>query len=282
MNKGMMGRATPFTAALLFVLASVSAACSSHLRDAKLFYARAGEEEARFRTAEAAALYKRARLEALREAGRKPSVQAYLIKGLSEVNLEMWKEAESSFAGAVALGHDEARSWASDASLLGLAASFEELGLGDQSGRIYAALVKGSKFRPAVMTAASRRVEAVLRASLALPQKEKEKSLAGLLREIDSLLTDDYACGLYHYLASQVCGHSGDLGRGYEEAVAARELGLPSEKILRDNDNQLIFCYKGQLAGLPSPEREVFDAQHRAWTARWGWPSPEKPAWKKD
>ncbi len=269
-------------AAVAVLAAALSSACVSHLRSAKTFYVRAGEEEARFRTVEAVALYKRARLEASREIGRRPSAQAYLVKGLAEVDLGLWKDAEASFAAAVALGHDQARSWASDAALLGLAASFEELGLSDQAGRVYAAMVKSSKFRPAVMTAASRRTEAVLRASIGLPAAERGKVLAGLLKEIDALLTDDYACGLYHYLASQVCGHAGDPVRSYEEAVAARELGLPSEKILRDNDNQLVFCYKLQLGGPPSRERDVFEARHRSWAARWGWPSPDKPAWKKD
>lgn len=280
-KRGHLIRAAAFGAVLAMALAAAPA-CASHLRNAKTLYARAGEEAARSHVESAAALYKKARLEAGREAARKPSAQAYLVKGLAEVDLGMWKEAEASFVKAFSFGQDSAQAWASDAALIGLAASFEELGFDSQASRIYADVMKKSKFRPAVRTAASKRTEAVLRASLDLPDKEKDKALSGLLRELDSALTDDYACGLLHYLVSQVCGHTGDLLRAYEEAVIARELGLPSDKMLRDNDNQLVFCYKELSVGLPSSKKEEFEARHRTWTARWGWTGPETPAWKKE
>lgn len=272
--------AAPVLAGIIILAVSVS--CASHLKKAKIYYARAGQEEAALRTERAVALYKLARFEASVEAEKDPSIQVFLVKGLAEVNLAMWKEAEASFVKAFALGHDPAQAWASDAALLGLAASFEAIGLDDSAGGVYENLMRNSKFRPAVMTSASKRTEAVLRKSLGLTPKEKGKALSALLRDLDKLIEDDYACGLYHYLASQVCGHSGDHERGYSEAVVARELGLSSEIILRDNDNQLVFCYKKLKDLLPSPEKEEFEARHAAWAARWGWPGPETPDWKKN
>lgn len=90
------------------------------------------------------------------------------------------------------------------------------------------------------------------------------------------------AAGLYHYLHAQVDGHLGDLHRSYEEAVMARELGLPSEKILRDNDNQLVYCYDKLKETLPAAGRESFAAAHSSWTRKWGWRDARTPAWKKE
>ncbi|MGZ7064993.1 MAG: hypothetical protein ACXVI6_01415 [Candidatus Aminicenantales bacterium] len=60
----------------------------------------------------------------------------------------------------------------------------------------------------------------------------------------------------------------------------ARELGLPSEKILRDNDNQIVFCYDKLTGALPAAERDAFAVSHAAWARKWGWPDARTPAWK--
>lgn len=258
-----------------------AAACATHLENAKLYYTRAGEESAAMRTEQAAAYFMRARKEAALAARRRPSAQAFTLKGLAEVNLGMWKEAEASFLKAFDLGHEPAQAWASDVALLGLALSFSELGLEDSAGRVYTELIRRSRFRPAAMAAASRRTEAVLKNALGLPEKERRKALASLLGELDSLALGDYACGLYHYLTSQVCGHLGDYERAYQEAVIARELGLPSEKALRDNDNQVVFCYDRLWAAADEEARGRLLERHRGWVKKWGWRDERTPAWKK-
>jgi hypothetical protein len=62
----------------------------------------------------------------------------------------------------------------------------------------------------------------------------------------------------------------------------ARELGLPSAEILRDNDNQLVFCYDRLTETLPAAERDAFAAAHAVWAKRWGWRDDRTPAWKKE
>jgi hypothetical protein len=106
--------------------------------------------------------------------------------------------------------------------------------------------------------------------------------LAGLIKTLDRLLDRDFACGLYHYLHAQVDAHLGDLRRSYEEAVMARELGLPSEKIGRDNDNGLVYCYVRLMDSLPPAEREALAAAQARWARKWGWRDDRTPAWKKE
>ena len=38
--------------------------------------------------------------------------------------------------------------------------------------------------------------------------------------------------------------HLQEFGKSFERAVMARELGLPTEQIFRDNDNQIVYCYR--------------------------------------
>jgi hypothetical protein len=118
----MMGRtfirslAVPaFLAALLF------AACATHLERAKLHYSRGQEFARTYRTAEAAASYKRALIEAGRAAGSGSSSQAFMVKGLAETGLERWAEAEASFLRASTLGFPDGQEWAADVARLGLA-----------------------------------------------------------------------------------------------------------------------------------------------------------------
>jgi len=271
-----------FPAAALVLALSLSFSCLAHLRKAKQYYAEAQDHARAFRTEPAVASWKKALEEADRECRRKPSAQAFTIKGLAETNLGRWRDAEASFLKAFSLGFDEGEAWAADTALVGLAASFEELGLEAPALRIYGQLVDKSDFKPALMTAAEKRTNLVLARAVGLDAEEKARTLAGLNKALDRLLDRDYACGLYHYLHAQVDGHLGDLRRSYEEAVMARELGLPWEKILRDNDNQLVYCYVKLKEALPAGEGEAFAAAHAGWTKKWGWRDDRTPAWKKE
>jgi tetratricopeptide (TPR) repeat protein len=269
----------PVAVALVVLL---SAACLPHLRRAKQFYAEGQDQARALRTEAAVASWKRALEEAERECRKKPSAQAYTIKGLAETNLGRWRDAEASFLKAFSLGFEPGEAWASDAALAGLAASFEEMGLEAPALRIYGQLVDRSDFKPALMTAAERRTDLVLARAVAAEPEEKARTLSALLKSIDRLIDRDFACGLYHYLHAQVDGHLGDLRRSYEESVMARELGLPSEKILRDNDNQVVFCFDSLKETMPEAERAAFAAAHAGWTKKWGWRDGRTPAWKKE
>jgi len=271
-----------FPAAALVLALSLSFSCLAHLRKAKQYYAEAQDHARAFRTEPAVASWKKALEEADRECRRKPSAQAFTIKGLAETNLGRWRDAEASFLKAFSLGFDEGEAWAADSALVGLAASFETLGLEAPALRIYGQLVDRSDFKPALMTAAEKRTNLVLARAVGLDAEEKARTLGGLNKTLDRLLDRDFACGLYHYLHAQVDGHLGDLRRSYEEAVMARELGLPWEKILRDNDNQLVYCYVKLKEALPAREGEAFAAAHAGWTKKWGWRDDRTPAWKKE
>jgi hypothetical protein len=276
----MIKKLFPVAALVFVVLFSVS--CLAHLRRAKQFYADGQDHARAFRTERAVASWKEALDEADRECRRKPSAQAFTIKGLAETNLGRWREAEASFLKAFSLGFATGETWASDAALSGLAASFEEFGLEAPALRIYGQLLDKSDFKPALMTAAEKRTNLVLARAVGLDQEEKSRTLAGLNKTLDRLLDRDFACGLYHYLHAQVDGHFGDLRRSYEEAVMARELGLQTEKILRDNDNQIVYCYDRLEKALAEAEGKAFAAAHARWTIKWGWRDARTPAWKKE
>lgn len=266
----------------LVLAASLSCGCLSHLASAKRSFAEGRDHAAALREDLAIASWKRSLEEAGRSCRRRPSAQAFTVKGLAETNLGLWREAEASFLKAFSLGFDKGEAWAADAALAGLAASFEELGLEAPALRIHAQLLDRSDFRPALMFAAERRTNLVLAAVPDQEPKERDRALAVLVKALDRLIDRDFACGLYHYLHAQVDGHLGDLRRAYEEAVMARELGLPSERIQRDNDNQLVFCYDRLAETLPAGERGTFAAAHEAWSRKWGWRDARTPAWKKE
>jgi len=266
----------------LFLAVALSAACLTHLGRAKRHYAEGQDQSRAFQTGQAVAHWKTALDEAAKSGRRRPSAQAFTVKGLAEANLGLWREAEASFLKAFSLGFDEGEAWASDSALAGLAASFEELDLEAPALRIYGQLVDRSDFRPALMIAAGRRTDLILARSAGLDPGEKTRALAALAKSLDRLLDRDFACGLYHYLHAQVDGHLGDLRRSYEEAVMARELGLPSEKIERDNDNQLVYCYVRLKDSLPPADRDALAAAQARWASKWGWRDDRTPAWKKE
>ena len=266
----------------LGLAAALSAACLTNFHRAKRDYAAGQEHAAAMRTEQAVASWKRAADDAGRASLRRPSAQSYTVKGLAEANLGRWREAEASFLKAFSLGFAKGESWAADAALAGLAASFAEFGLEAPALRMYAQLLDRSDFRPALMFAAEKRTNLVLAGAVGLEPRDRDRALSGLNKALDRLIDRDFACGLYHYLHAQVDGHLGDLRRSYEEAVMARELGLPAEKILRDNDNQLVYCYLRLRESLPAAEAEAFAAAHARWAGQWGWRDARTPAWKKE
>jgi hypothetical protein len=273
---------TRSVAIALALSAALSAACLTDLHRAKRDYA-AGQELARTsQTARAVASWKSALDQAGRACRRHPSAQAFTVKGLAEANLGRWREAEASFLRAFSLGFGPGEDWASDSAMAGLAASFEDMGLEAPALRLYAQIADRSEFRPALMVAAERRTNLMLARIADLGSAERARTLATLAKSLDRLVDRDFACGLYHYLRAQVEGHLADLRRAYEEAVMARELGLPSEKIGRDNDNLLVYCYVRLREALPPAERDALAAAQARWAAKWGWRDDRTPAWKKE
>jgi hypothetical protein len=277
----MTGRAARRFLALA-LCAAFLAGCASPLKRAKVHYARAQDLDRSYESGPAAAAMKRALLEADAAARKNPTAQAYTLKGLAEVRLERWADAAESFRRAFAFGFASGEQWAADVALLGAALGFEASGLADAAGRAYAHLMARSRFAPVRTAAAGKHVDLALSRALAAGHKDRDKALAGLVKDVGRLLDDDYASGFAHYLLSQVLAHRGELRPSYEEAVLARELGLPSEKVLRDNDNQIVFCRDRIREALGPEERAAFDAVHDAWTARWGWRDARTPPWKKE
>ncbi|MBN2265320.1 MAG: hypothetical protein JW775_05845 [Candidatus Aminicenantes bacterium] len=275
--KGLFAR---LLAPVLAVL--LSASCLAHLDRAKRSYAEGQARARAFQTEQAIAHWKRTLDEAGRACRRRPSAQAFTVRGLAEANLGRWRDAEVSFLAAFGLGFDKGEAWASDAALAGLAVSFEALGLEEPALRVYAQLADKSGFRPAVMLAAEKRTNLVLARAVDLDAGEKERALAALVKTLDRLVDRDFGCGLFHYLHAQVDGHLGELRRAYEEAVMARELGLPSEKIGRDNDNQLVYCYVRLVQSLPPADRAALAAAQARWASKWGWRDDRTPAWKRE
>jgi tetratricopeptide (TPR) repeat protein len=276
-----MNKRSPQVLALLLAV-TLSVSCLTHLSRAKRFYTE-GQEQARiFQTERAVANWKKALDEARRACRRRPSAQAFTVRGLAEANLGRFPEAEASFLAAFALGFGDGKTWASDSALAGLAVSLENQSLEAPALRIYAQIVDDSRFEPAVRLAAERRTNLILAGLDKLSDAERSRTLAALLKTLDRLVERDFACGLYHYLHAQVDGHLGDLRRSYEEAVMARELGLPTVKIARDNDNQLVYCYVRLIDSLPEADGDALRSAQARWAARWGWRDDRTPAWKKE
>ena len=265
-----------FLAALLF------AACATHLERAKLHFSRGQEFARTYRTAEAAASYKRALVEAGKAAGPGSSAQAFMVKGLAETGLERWAEAEASFLRASTLGFPDGQEWAADVARLGLAISLEEMGFEDAALHSLAGLLDRSTFRPVVPEAARRWLDLNLARAAKMDERERAKGLAAIVRTLERLVDGEFACGFHHYLLSQALGHARDYRRSFEEAAVARDLGLPSEKALRDNDLQAVFCYDALMKDLPPDERPDFEALYLRWTKKWEWKDARTPGWKKD
>jgi len=270
-------------AAVLYLLICffLLSSCVSHLREAKFYYSQ-GEKLSRiYKTEKSLAFFKRAVIEAELEAAKHPSAQAYMLKGMAELNLELWKEAEESFLQAFSYGFEKGEDWAKELSLFGLGTSLQEFGLEDSCLKVYVYLFNKSNFSRVCLLAAQRYSDIMLKKALQKKGKEKEKMLTDLLRASEKLTNKDLSCGFYHYIQSQVYSHLEDYRKSFEEAVMAKELGLPTEKILRDNDNQIIFCHHKLKEELSPEDWEYFHSLYLKWMEKWNWEGPETPGWKK-
>lgn len=266
---------------VVLILSLLFSGCASSLQKAKLNLAGAQDRERSFRTEEAVALYRKSLEEAEREIRKRPSAQAYMIKGLAEVKLARWPEASRSFSQAAALGDEKAESWAREVSLLGLAISLQEQGLAGPALRLYSILSERGKFSPVVQAALGRLVDSQLELLPSLPEKEREKIITKSIGIVEKALDSDPACGYYHYLLAQLLGHGGKYRESFEEAVMARELGLPKLELQRDNDNQIVFCYRRLRESLVGEEWAEFSRTYRLWINKWKWPDEETPDWKR-
>jgi hypothetical protein len=266
---------------LLFWLFSLPA-CVSHLREAKFYYSQGQKFSRLYQADKATASFKRALIEAKTEAERDPSAQAFMLKGMAELNLELWEEAEESFLNAFSYGFEKGEEWAREISLLGLASSLDELKLEDSALKIYANVLDKSKLKQVAVFAAQKYTDAMLKRALQKEGKEKQKLLTAALKAAEKLTNKDLSCGFYHYLQSQIYSHLEDYRKSFEEAVMARELRLPKEEIFRDNDLQIVFCFQSLREKLTEEEWEEFRSRYMAWVKRWNWRDPETPDWKKE
>jgi hypothetical protein len=265
----------------LCLIALTGMACVSYLKEAKTSYAQGQRLARNYQTQASLASFQRARQEALQEVKKKPSGQAFMLKGLAEIELEMWRDAEESFLEAFHHGFDKGEEWAQHLSLLGLASSLEESGLKESSRQVYRYLLDRSRIPAVTVVAAQKYTESELKQALAAEDKERTRALHSLLRLSQRLTEKDMSSGYYYYLQSQIYGHLNEYRLSYEKAVMARELGLPSEALFRDNDNQIVFCFRGLQEELESSDWEEFLNIYREWMRRWKWTDPETPAWKK-
>ncbi len=255
--------------------------CVSHLEDAKFYYVQAQGFSRVYQTERAIASFKKSLEEAEREVIKNPSSQAFMVKGLAELHLSLWEKAEQSFLAAFSYGFDDGQDWAAGVSLFGLASSLEEMGLEGSALQVYGYLVDRSKLKPVTVFAAQKYTDLSLKKALAEETKQKEKQLSGLLRKVENLTEKDLSCGFFHYLQSQVLSYMGEYRKSFEEAVMAKELGLPSQEILHDNDLQIVFCFRRLREELSQEEGEKFHSLYLEWVKRWNWPDPEIPDWKK-
>lgn len=260
----------------LFFLTS----CVSHLKQSKSFYSRGGELEREYKMGMAYFVYKRAHEKACLQVKNKPSAQAYMMKGLSEIELEMWDEAEKSFLKAFDYGFEKGEEWAQNISLFSLAKSMEEFGLEQSAAEIYDYLLSKSKLKPVSMLSVEKYSEFVIQKALKTDD-EPYKTLEKLLKKVNKLTEKDLSCGFYHYIESQVLSHMEHYRQSFEQAVMARELGLPTLEVFRDNDNQIVFCFRMLKNKLTEKEWKEFESIYNEWIKKWGWEGPESPDWKR-
>jgi tetratricopeptide (TPR) repeat protein len=267
---------------LFLILVFFFASCVSHLREAKLHYTEGEKCSRRYQFENAVAHFKKAVQEAEAAAEKNPHPQTFMVKGLAELRLELWEEAEESFTTAFSLGFEDGEEWASQISLFGLASSFEEMGLEDSASTIYSHLLGRSRLTPITSAVAQKYIDLNLKNALKEQGREKEKILTQMLRTIERLTNTDMSHGFYHYLQSQIFSHLSDYQKSFEQAVMAHELGLPTQEISRDNDMQIIFCFNNLKEKLGRLEWEGFQSMYLKWTERWGWKGPQTPDWKRE
>ena len=265
---------------LLLVLVLSLWSCSLSLEKAQVHYLAGQKYEARFKTAEALSCYQAALQEAEKEIKRRPSASAYLIKGLVETRLQAWEKAEESFRLASLLGEEKAGDWSKEVSLYGLALSLEKQGLTAGAMKLYRSLMEKGKLEPVVQAATGRYLDNRLAGLAEKNEGERRKVVLDLVNTLEKMLKDYASCGYYHYLLSQVYSFDGKYRESFEEAVLARELGLASEKLLRDNDEQIIFCYH-KLKQVSPEEVTGFLQAYNYWIKKWNWRDETTPDWKR-
>lgn len=256
-------------------------ACSSPLREAKLYFTRGQQSLRQYKTAQARAYFQKTREAAAEALKSQPTAQLYVLKGLAEIQLEEWSAARHSFSLAYSLGFEKGEKWAAEVALFGLAQSLAEFGLSQQAGQIYDYLISRSQFEPITLLAAQKYVDYNLKRSLSLKAREKEAVLHRLTTRVRGLIRENYHQGFYHYLLSQILAHQKLYRQSFEEAVLARELGLPTEEIWRDNDRQLIFCFRQLKQNLPPEEWRSLAQLYQRLITSWGWVDKETPPWMK-
>ncbi|HRD02989.1 MAG TPA: hypothetical protein PLP57_10185 [Candidatus Saccharicenans sp.] len=277
----------PKLAVTFCLLAFLINCVSSSLSRAKADYLEAEALQRSLRLEEATAVYKKTREEVSATISRKPTAEGYLLKGLTEVNLNLWAEAEDSFRMAASLGEEKARDWAEELRLYGLARSFEAQGWSETAGRLYEVLINKGKYEQVVRASTGQLVDLKLKTFVdqaeasAAAQKEKSKILVETLKIVERAVEREPACGYYHYLLAQVFAHQKDYSQSLEEAVMAKELGLPSEKISRDNDLQIVFSYEQLAKNLLPDELVSFRVRYNTWVKKWKWPNETTPDWKR-
>ncbi len=254
--------------------------CVSHLKESKSLYSKGSELSREYKTEMAYSAYQKAYEKACLQVKKKPSAQAYMIKGLSELELEMWDEAEESFLKAFDHGFEKGEEWAQNISLFSLALSMEEFGLKEPAADIYDYLLSKSKLKQVSMLSVMKYSEFAIEKALKEEQNERIKQLENLFKKVAQLAEKDLSCGFYHYLQSQVLSHMKRYRESFEEAVMARELGLPTLEIQRDNDNQIVFCFRTLKDGLTAGDWKKFESVYLRWIEKWGWEGPESPDWK--
>ncbi|MBD3412860.1 MAG: hypothetical protein GF421_00315 [Candidatus Aminicenantes bacterium] len=256
--------------------------CVSHLKESKSFYSKGTELSRDYKKEMAYSAFKKAHQKASLQVEKKPSAQAYMMKGLSELKMEMWGEAERSFLKAFDYGFEKGEEWAQNISLFSLAVSMQEFGLKESAADIYDYLLSKSKLKPVSMLSVKRYSEFAIEQALRAEPKEQQDLLERLLRKVDRLKEKDLSCGFYHYVSSQILSHLENYQKSFEEAVMARELGVPTVEIFRDNDNQIVFCFRRLNDMLNQKEWKEFESLYGRWTKKWGWEGPETPDWKRN
>ena len=271
-----------YTLLLLWIsMACIFSSCVSHLKDAKFYYIQAQEASRSYKTEAAIGSYKKALEQAEKEVANRPSSQAFMLKGLAELHLNSWEDAEQSFLAAFSHEFDKGQEWAEWVSLFGLASAMQEMGLSQSAFQIYAHLVNRSKLKPVTIFAAQKYTDMALQRALREEGDQRERLLSSLFKEAEKLTNSDLSCGFFHYLQAQILSHMSDYKRSFEECVMARELGLPTEEIFRDNDLQVVFCYQRLKQKLSPEEWDDFQGLYLQWIKRWNWAGPESPDWKK-
>jgi len=266
---------------VVFLAFLLQPACLSHLRQAKYYYVQGQQYSRSYQEEKAAAAFKRAVEEAELEAEKNPSAQALMVKGMAELELGLWQPAEESFLRAFDYGFEQGEEWAKEVALLGTALSFQEMGLERAAFKIYAFLTQKSKLKQILLVASQKYSDILLSQALHQQSKDRQKLLNQALKSVQKLADKNLSCGFFHYLLSQIYGHLTSYWESFEEGVMAKELGLPSEKIKRDNDLQIIFCFQQLKKTLVPEEWKKFQSTYLKWLKKWGWADEQTPPWKR-